>query len=201
MELFKPSKKVLDMICSDGKKVLSMYEIYPFGVYDEMMNLVRLYVPGILEKVWTFYELNLEKDRNRLNIQGVFGFLTEIFYNWATHSADGTDFFSGLFLGDLGVCHGFKDENFFKKPEIKNQLENKISFKEFNKNPRNGKTSRHRGYNNIFPESDFIEVDSEKGVLYCVQLRKNLIAPKGENGSQYFYRLKEKGKTDLKEVN
>jgi len=195
MDLFKPSEKVLDMICSDGKKVLSMYGLYPFGTYDEMMAPSTLHFVGVHERIVHFYGDDLRGEDSRLNTQATSDIVLELFYNWATHSADGTDFFSGLFLGDLGICHGLKDENFFKKPEIKNQLENRILFKEFAKNPRDKGTSCHYGYNyHVFPNSDFIEIDSKKGILYCVQLRKNLIAPKGENGSEYFYRLKEKGK-------
>lgn len=191
MELFRPSNEILKRISSDEKNILSMYAIYPFGGYAEMMEFPVLHFVGVHESIIRFYFDDLKGEIKRLNTQAISNVVTELVYNWATHSSEGINFFSGLFLGDLGICHGLKDESFFKKPGIKNKLENKIGFEEFNKTPRDKKSSCHYGYNfHIFPSTDFIEVDSKEGILYCVQLKKNLIAPKGENGSSYFYNLK-----------
>ena len=97
-----------------------------------------------------------------------------------------------MFFGSEGVCYGFQDGGeFFKNPDIKRQLENKIPFKKFNSDPR-GDTC-NSGFNDyIFPYSDFIEVNSDKGILYCVQLKENIIAPPGKNGSNYCHNLRRK---------
>ncbi len=80
---------------------------------------------------------------------------------------------------------------FFKDAQIKHQLENKVFFTKFDKNPRS--KCVNVGYNHyIFPYSDLIEVDSDKGILYCVQLKENIIAPSGEIGSNYCYELRKK---------
>ncbi len=191
MDLFMPSKKVLEKICGEGEKVHRMYEIYPFGNHESMINLEISYISGIYEKIKEFYLINIEKYEDRLDIQGVSNVIDEVFKNWADHSEVNQNFITGLFLGTFGVCYGFLDEGFFKKVEIKNQLENKIFFEEFNQTPRGD--CNNEGYNyGIFPYSDFIEVDSEKGILYCVQLKENIIAPEGENGSSYFYNKRKK---------
>jgi hypothetical protein len=191
MELFKPSKKILEMICSDGKSVQRTYEIYPFGEYKQMDSLLIPYLVGTFDKILEFYELGLDWHKSRLSRQGISNVITEIFKNWADHSPE-SDFFTGLFLGDKGVCYGFHDGgDFFKSQEIKYQIENKINFDDFNKNPRG--SCCNIGFNEyIFPYSDFIEVDSERGILYCVQLKENIIAPEGENSWKYPFNLKRK---------
>ncbi len=195
MGLFKPSERVLEMICSDKETPLIQYEIYPFGSEKEMQDLLVQYCSGVFEKIINFYRedglgLN-EENKRRLNYQGISHVLVESFKNWIDHSPENSNLITGLFLGSVGVCYGFKDGgDFYQKPNIKNQLENKIGFTEFDSNPR-GSTCKV-GFNLIYEDSDFIEVDSKKGILYIVQLKKNLIAPKGEHGSQYFYDLKKK---------
>jgi hypothetical protein len=189
MELFKPSDKILKMICSENEIPLIQYEVFPFSSYEDMQKNQGLYLEGIRGKILRFYEMFSEENKERVDLHKTLYLCNEAFKNWVNHSPENSSLESGLFLGSMGVCYGFHDGgDFFKKTEIKNQLENKINFKEFDKNPR-GKTSRH-GFSNIYKFSDFIEVDSEKGILYCVQLEKNILAPEGKNGSEYFYELR-----------
>jgi len=192
LELFKPSKKVLEMICLDEKELLRTYEIIPFGTYHQMMESYPLVERGLFSKIISFYNeeglaLN-EESKRRLDYQGIHNVTGELFKNWADHSQENSNIFAGFFFGKKGICYGFKEE-FFKNEYIKNKLENKIPFEEFDKNPR--ERCAHSGFNkHIFPCSDFIEVDSEKGVLYCVQFKESIIAPEGKHGSEYCYELR-----------
>ncbi len=198
MDFFKPSKNVLEMICSEGEMFLASYEVFPFSSQREMHELLVLYCTGIFEKIIHVYKDEgialSEEAKRRLNYQGINNVIGELFKNWIDHSPEDSTLFTGSFFGLKGVCYGFQDGGeFFKSSEIKKQLENKILFEKFNLSSRGDNC--HSGFNqHIFPDSDFIEVDSEKGILYCVQFKKNLIAPEGEHGSQYFYDLKEKKK-------
>jgi len=196
MDFFKPSKKVLEMICNKGENPIISYEIFPFGSNREMEKILVLSEEGLFGKIIGFYRnegigLN-EETKRRLDYQGVHNVVGEVFKNWADHSPENSNLISGFFFGSKGVCYGFQDKGgFLKNPEIKFQIENKINFKNFNKNPI-GSTC-NVGFNfHIFPCSDFIEVDSDKEILYCVQMKENIIAPEGEHGSQYCYNLRQK---------
>jgi len=193
MGLFKPSDKILEMICLNGEKPLVQYEVYPFGSLEEMEGLQVQYCCGVFEKIIHFYREDGialdDESKSRLNHQGISNVISESFKNWIDHAPENSILTTGLFLGPKGVCYGFHDGGyFFKRPEIKNQLENKIPFEKFDEAPRG--SCGHHGFGDIYEDSDFIEVDSKKGVLYCVQLKKNLIAPPGKRGSEYFYELK-----------
>ena len=199
MKLFMPSKKILETICVKGEKPLTFYGIYPFGSCEEMMNVCYINEVGIYAKILEFYSKDETIINERLYYEGVNNVLGEAFKNWVDHGQEGLNLMMGLFLGNLGICYGLCDGgDFFKNPEIKNQLENKIPFKVFDDSARGD--TRNKGFNlNIFPYSDLIEVDAKKGVLYCVQLKENFIAPLGENGSSYFYhkRLKEQSEKPI----
>ena len=108
------------------------------------------------------------------------------------HSPQGSILWTGWFFGSKGICYGFYDGgDFFKDPKIKYQIENKIEFEKFDNNSRGMGGNENSGFNNhIYPYSNFIEVDSDNGILYCVQMKENIIAPEGENGSIYFDRLR-----------
>jgi hypothetical protein len=196
MELFKPSDKVLEMICSKNKKPLTQYEIYPFGSLEEMENLQMQYCSGIFEKIILFYREDGmaldEESKKRLNHQGIYNVIGESFKNWFDHAPENSNLVTGLFLGSKGVCYGFQDDgDFYKRIDIKKQLENKIPFEKFDENPRG--SCGHHGFPDIYENSDFIEVDPKKGVLYLVQLKyDSLIAPEGKRGSEYFYDLRRK---------
>jgi len=198
MELFKPSREVLEMICESKKDLIFSHEIFTFSSLNNMHELLSLYCSGLFEKIIHFYRdegIALdEKSKRRLNYQGVYNVIGESFKNWVDHAPENSNLLAGSFFGSKGICYGFQDGgDFFKTPKIKKQLENKVYFKEFDSNSR-GDNCRSGFNQHIFPCSDFIEVDSKKGVLYCVQLKKNIIAPEGEHGSAYFDKLrKEKG--------
>ncbi len=192
MDLFKPSTKILEIICKEKEKPLVSYEIFPVDFYEEMVNMSILYIESLYKKLSSFYNIKFENNKSRLNCQGVSFVALECFNNWIEHSLGNSNLFTGLFLGDKGVCYGFNDGgDFFKNPNIKYKIENRILFREFDKNPKGD--CFNIGFNlYIYPYSDFIEVDLEKGILYCVQLKENIIAPNGQNGNEYFYNLKKK---------
>jgi len=191
MELFMPSKNILKTICKEGEKPLYNYGICPFDSYNKMMQVCFFQEMGIYNQIIHFYEedslaLN-EETKSRLDINGVNSVIGEAFKNWVDHCPENLDLMIGLFLGSLGVCYGFFDGgDFFKDAKIKRDIENKVHFKVFDDLPRGD--ARKKGFlRGIFPHSDLIEVDEKKGILYCVQLKENIIAPPGENGSSYFY--------------
>lgn len=131
---------------------------------------------GLYEEIIEFYikkRLSSGGDiREKINYNRIHLVVGEVSKNWADHAPENSNLVRGLFLGSKGVCYGFQDGGeFLKKPEIKNQLEKKIYFKKFEDSPREKNSCKKSGFSGgIFPYSDFIEVDSDKGILYCVQL-------------------------------
>lgn len=193
MELFKPSKKVLEFICGQ-KAPLTAYEIYSRSKSKLMQEeQITLFFSGLSARLCEFYKINLnDETRRQLGVQQVWEVSGEMLKNCFDHGPKDKEILFGLFLGHKGVCYGLQDGgDYFKNDKIKHQYENKIRITEFDKNPL--RDNCQSGVNDfIYRFADMIEVDSEKGIFYCVQLRKNIVAPKGERGSVYCDKLKYK---------
>jgi hypothetical protein len=147
---------------------------------------IHLFISGLNAKVCEFYRINLnDKTRKQLGIQQVWSVSGEVLKNCFDHGPKDKDIQFGLFLGHKGVCYGFQDGgDYFKNNKIKYKYEHKIEITDFDKNTL--RDNCQSGVNEfIYHFADMIEVDSEKGILYCVQLKGNIIAPKGKRGSIY----------------
>jgi hypothetical protein len=194
MDLFKPSKKVLGMIASGEKEKFMFYN--PLIFYHTYTGLKEDFEPtlsaGVFESIREYYHINhKEENRKRLAVQLVWNVFGEATKNCIEHSLKGREVFTiGFYFGVGGVCYGFNDNgNYFKNDEIKSQYENKLRINKFDKNTlENNCQSGVNQY--IYPYSDLIEVDSKKGILYCVQFKESIIAPEGKNGNQYCWDLK-----------
>lgn len=189
MELFKPSKKMLERICSNeelGNNPLVHYQI----IENQFNGLNKMFVTGLLSKIYSYYDINHdEESRMRLDVQTAALLFSEGVKNGLDHSEKGKEIMTvGIFFGDKGLCYGFNDGgDYFKSEEIKNQYEKRKKVTVFDE--KTLKTNFQSGVNDfIFPYSDIIEVDNKKGILYCAQFKVNLIAPKGEIGGTYFDR-------------
>ena len=191
-----PSPKMLEFICVDGETPITTYDVYAFDSYKTMLGFQLAHTKSITAKLGVFYREDMGRDERRLDLHGMSVVYSELFKNWMDHGVDNSNLVTGLFVGSVGVCYGFCDGgDFFKNPEIKLQIETKLSFKKFNDAPREAGANRHHGFNlHIYPYSDLLEVDTEKGVIYAAQLKENIIAPAGEQGSSYCY-LKRQLKT------
>lgn len=81
-----------------------------------------------------------------------------------------------LNLGKDGICHMFYDGgNYFKDQEIKRRWENKeriVSSRIINPGMKRSHEGCGAGSDFIFDQSDIIEVDTQRGALYCVQFKK-----------------------------
>lgn len=173
MELFKPSKRILEAIC-DNEKIIYSYEIIP-RTSDKRTNeeCSILSLTGLVSKIREFYKIDInDESRKKLDSQKVCDVTWEALCNCLHHGPEDKDIWFGLFLGEKGVCYGFHDGgDYFLNEDIKNQYENKKPIKIFGKN-----TSHQVGVNFcIYPNSDMIEVDLEKGILYCVQFKRSII--------------------------
>lgn len=174
MELFKPSKRILETICADNK-LITQYTVFPPNSSEEALeDTIRTGVSGLIYQVAEYYRwsLDIRKNMNTQRFGEVFG---EALTNAISHGSKNKYLvFYGLFMGDKGVCHGFKDRGyFFRREDIKRKFESKEHPKEFNKGLE-GFSGGKYGIDLIFDSSDIIEVDTKKGVLYCVQFKENL---------------------------
>ena len=172
MDLFMPGKKILEAICWD-KDSHRQYTVFPYETPE--IGLTE-YVGLVIDQIKSFYYHQFDvKNSDNLSAQIIGTLVFDALTNAQIHgSKKGTPFMHGLFIARKGICHGFKDEgDYFKSPEIKRQYEHKITIRKFDKS---AKSHHGIGVNiNIFPNSDLIEVDAEKGVLYCAQYLKNII--------------------------
>ena len=176
MDLFKPSIKILERICQ-GKRRLSYHKIYPRG--DDRFNeeMVNQFVLNLFPIISAFYSDKnfIRKEKLEQSNQKIYNVSGESIKNCYDHGPKNEKILFGLFLGDDGVCYGFKDGgDYFKNEKIKNKYENKIEITEFDQNTL--ESNFQVGVNEyIFPNSDIIEIDEKKGILYCVQLKENLL--------------------------
>src|SRR3989339_105931 len=78
-------------------------------------------------------------------------------------------------LFQKGICYGFQDSgDYFKSEHTKRIYENKIPIIK-NQSIENGLQRFRVGVTNfLYPYSDLIEVDTKKGVLYCIQLKESI---------------------------
>lgn len=183
MDLFKPSGKILEKICENKKKLVHNYLVIPRKFSDKSTeDLVRAYNPALGNFVGEFYNLGLEP-MEEFDYSQFLDLFREGITNAIAHGSEKTDkVIYGLFLGDKGICQGFRDfGDYFKLKEIKQKWENKIPIP-------STKNSNFSGYGVgdkiIYSLSDFINIDIEKGILYCGQTHERLeIHP----GKFYFY--------------
>lgn len=166
MELFTPSKKMLEAICLDEEPMIHYSIISP-----QMANDLNSFMCGLLAEIANYYRFF--PIYNEWNTQVAGQIACEIISNAHNHGPKGKPIEFGLFLGKKGICYGVRDEGkFFKLQKTKEQFEKKILVTKFDENDVGG---YRVGINRfVFPYSDMIEVDKGKGILYCVLFKKRL---------------------------
>jgi hypothetical protein len=177
MILFAPSKSMLDAICENDSVPIISCEVHLFGSTFDMFVEKVFYQNSVFKKLNYFYADDLNGNCS-LDKDGILNVCQELFKNWEDHGTEDSNLITGLFIGTKGVCYGFYDGgSFFKNYKIKERIESRHKFTEFDLNPRGG--TLHKGFNEcIYPFSDMLEVDAEKGIMYAVQLKERLIVPK-----------------------
>lgn len=166
MELFTPSKKILEAICLDEKPMIHYSTVTP-----QMANDLNPFMSGLLAEIAGYYRFFPEYGGWNTQVAGQIA--NEIISNAYNHGPKGKPIEFSLFLGKKGICYGVRDEGkFFKRKRTKEKFEKKSPITKFDKNDVGG----HRGGINrfVFPYSDMIEVDTSKGILYCVLFKKRL---------------------------
>jgi len=180
MNIFMPSNKVLETICWNEKST-KQYTFFP-PPYNE--PLIIGYFEGLSHQIPSFYKSQFKMDFNLLPGQENFNGqrLVDVFLEAAQNAyAHGNASIRGLnyliLLAEKGICHGFQDwGSFFKRHDIKEKFENKIHPEELNHNIKVEGTAGGRfGLDLIFCGSDKIEIDTKKGILYCVQFIDKMI--------------------------
>jgi hypothetical protein len=171
MELFMPSQRILEVICDPNP--LYSYEVYkrqePQRLREE---LLRSFMSGIHARIAGFYKVSF--DAHRLRGSCILSVAGEAMKNCLDHGPQDKEVVFGMFLGKEGVCYGFNDGgDYFKQEAVKKQYESKTPLTNLREQTEDN--YRHGVNWFIFPESDLIEVDTTKGILYCVQLKDRLI--------------------------
>lgn len=175
---FMPSDRVLEEICGDREELIFYHTRIPSGLSQRQIEAtLTLILVGAMNQIAENFGWGLGI-QNRMNAQRVI-VVWEALKNAIVYgSRNQAPVYYGLFLGDKGVCHGFKDEgDYFKSEDVKRRFENKDTITEFQQVPEefSGFSGYRAGVNHhIYPYSDIIEVDTGEGVLYCVQYRRSL---------------------------
>jgi len=166
---FMPNDEILEEI-GWNKKSASKHAVFQTDT-PRLKEYLPNYVDKAVDDIAAFY-------RNSHNIVNMnVGKMEDVVWEalkncWLHGPNHNSPFTYGVFMGSKAICHGFKDMgDYFKRPEIKEQFENKIEITEFEKRP----LCYGRGINEfIFPRSDKIFVDEKEGILYCIQYLDNL---------------------------
>jgi len=169
MDLFMPSKKILEAICWD-ESAQRQYAIFPAKSGEAVLVS---HLNGVRMQVEWLYRHWFKVDFDKINGNKMLVPWEALHNSWVHGSKNGEPFTYGFFVAKKGVCHGFQDGGgYFKSEKIKHQFENKIPLKKFDKS-----VDGHRiGVNHhIYRDSDIIEVDTSKGILYCAQFISNLL--------------------------
>ncbi len=169
-----PSERIIEEICTNPENLVKQYTIFEFPKENSstLETHLRSIFSGVSHQIAEFYHWGLDIKKNMITqkLQLVLEALT----NSVAHSLEKSIHY-GLFLGDKGVCHGFRDfGDYFKSSIIKQKFENKEEVAKKDGITK-GFSGCHAGVEHyLYPYSDTIEVDTNKGILYCVQLKKSL---------------------------
>lgn len=181
MDLLVPSKRILEAICWDPKLSLSQQTTFPPNDNQDFAEEGMVaYQLGIAEQIKSYYSrvLTLMKGLpikwEVVNLQEVCILMHDALKNARSHGSRNIHPYThALFLAPEGICHGFQDAgDYFKREDVKRKWESKKPITEFDPMPG----CCHAGADSsIYPYSDIIEVDTQNGVLYCVQFKERII--------------------------
>ena len=176
---FKPSKRILEQICKDEERVSSFYIVLPRiesstkklrGAIEDALIMANY---GLTCSIAEYYRWALDMNKN-MDSHDLMQLIHEQLQNALAHGSKvGGVVTLGVFVGADGVCLGFKDQgDYFKSEETKRLFESKIIPEQ--KGERSHLSGAHAGVFLTYKSADFIEVDTDQGVLYCIKLKKNM---------------------------
>ncbi len=168
-----PSKRILDEICEDGNPIVRYTRFPPNEDLDKLVTGFCSFANGILYGIAEHFKWGLDI-KGEMNTQKV----ASVFEAWSNAFAHGSrnknsvDF--GLFLGEKGVCYGFRDYgDYFKSEEVKQIYETKTQIETFGDGLKE-LSGFNIGVSWMYDDADIIEVDTNLGVLYLVQYKSSL---------------------------
>lgn len=197
-EQFRPSKKILEQICKDEEDLETIYYIVPYRDGTERIkvsldDMICSTITGLSYIVASYYRWALDIQAN-MDTQSMGMLILEPLRNALDHgSKEGDAVTIGLFLGPEGICLGFKDQgDYFKSEEIKTLFESR-TLPEKRGEKQSYLSGAGLGVGITYKSADIIEVDTEKGILYCVKFKKNLAKNEKcmKNRPEYKPRIKE----------
>ena len=164
MELYLPSKKILESISFNG----DVFEReYRFSAESSEADIQR-HIETISYEMMNYYNRKLlDPNKNGKILGNVRGVALEALINARKHGVP--PFSYKIIISKNGVCQGFHDEgSFYKREDIKQKLENKIPLKEIT--PEELEKTSGRGIFYLYLMANSIEVDNKNGVLWTAHL-------------------------------
>lgn len=182
MKTFNLPKKLIDKISSDGEHT-SQYTLFPTGLSSKLMEMTFVpFIAGLSAQIKDYYnyyrmeeEIRTGKPINYEYPRGILAVYDSLKNSLIHGSKNRNPVIYALFMGNLGVCHGFRDSgDYFKSQRIKELWENKKPLRKFGR-PVEGFCGANFGVKgSIYPNVDFISVDTEKGLLFLIQFKNSL---------------------------
>ena len=164
--IFEPSGKVYDFIgYLEGKGHRSYNLVLPLME----KNAYRF---ALAAQIAAYYHKNAVSERIMHVAQLVHSLFGEVIRNGMVHGSQ-KGVMIGLFLGEKGFCFGAQDfGDYFKNKEVKRKWENRepISSSGVKKKVGLWTAEGGAGIGMIYGVTDLIEVDSQRGILYCATL-------------------------------
>jgi len=169
-----PSEKVLEMICEDEKPNIYHVAFTPFISEEDMENTFRYFIAGLGYIIGEKYKWGIDLLQS-MDMQKILVAWEALQNGYVHNPTRDQPIHYSLIMGSKGVCHGFQDSgDYFKKEETKKIFESKTKIRKRTGFERGIDCFRIGVNQYIYKYSDLIEVDIEKGILYCVQLKSSL---------------------------
>lgn len=189
--IFQPSAAFLaNLDASEPGDLFIKYSLYPpLTSYPNqskenwklMMEMTLLdVVRSTANNIEDYYQVPHYGKSDKFNMEWMNIFLINTTYNAYDHSPTTTPFAVALYISPQGMATGFYDGgDFYKDPQIKDIFAKKLPIKSSPAEKRNiGHSGSKYGIADIQDGTDFLEIDTDQGVLYCGLKRERLFKPR-----------------------
>ncbi|MDD3175804.1 MAG: hypothetical protein PHU51_04985 [Candidatus Nanoarchaeia archaeon] len=184
--IFKPSKQFISTLGAETEGDLFIkYNVYPalaeYSKQDKehLSKIVEIsfydIIHSTISNIGKYYKVPLYSPQGGVyQFDWISFFLNDAVYNAFDHSPKETPLIIASYLGEKALGMAFFDGgDFYKQPTIKRIFANKEPIHS-TINTNIGLSGQNIGIQSIQKNPDFVEIDDQVGVLYCVLKKERL---------------------------